>query len=347
MRAIRRIITMVLLTGFVAFIFLYEIGYLLVKPGNTEDLRNLIEVEEVIYEDEGRLYMVTVTQQRATLFWALVGLLHPHIELRRVRDVLPPDMDQEEYRELLQQMMDESQLMSKYIALKKAGYEVEIVSEGAAVAGFVEDSPAKGILKEEDVIIKVDGEEVQVADEVISKVQARSIGDPVIITVLRDQNSQDLEIFTAPHPDDPALPALGVLIRTLGWDAVLPFDINMRTGRIGGPSAGLMFVLEIINQLDPVDITGGRLIAGTGTIDVDEKVGRIGGVYQKVIAAENAGAEFFIVPRANYQEAQKAARRIELVPVSTLDDALEFLDKLRQDSALILEQPLLFSRRAA
>ena len=102
----------------------------------------------------------------------------------------------------------------------------------------------------------------------------------------------------------------------------------MNTGRIGGPSAGLMFVLEILNQLQPEDLTVGRDIAGTGTIDINENVGRIGGVVQKVVAAEKAGAEYFLVPRSNYEQAKKVARNIELVPVDNLGEVLLFLSNL-------------------
>ncbi len=313
------------------FSFIYRIDYVLVKPGSIEELQNLIEVEGATGDDEGKLFMVTVAQQQATLLWAAYGFFHPHIEIQPLRDVLPPGMDQREYRQLLDQMMEESQIMSKFIALRRAGYEVEIIGEGAVVEGLMDVSASEGILQRGDIITSVDGDTASTANELITQVQARSVGDPVRLSVIRDEETLELEITTSPHPDDPELPALGIYIRTLSWDAVLPVDVRMETGQIGGPSAGLMFVLEILNQLNPEDITGGRLIAGTGTIDINENVGRIGGVFQKVIAAEDAGVEFFIVPEGNYDEAKKAVRWIELVPVATLQQAMDFLSTINRE----------------
>ncbi|MCR3922235.1 MAG: signal protein PDZ, partial [Firmicutes bacterium] len=111
---------------------------------------------------------------------------------------------------------------------------------------------------------------------------------------------------------------------------VLPVDITIEVGEISGPSAGLMFVLEIINQLDPRDLTAGQKIAGTGTINLQEEVGSIGGVRQKVKAAEEAGATYFISPLDNYEDAKAAANSITVVQVNTLDEVLIFLEDLMQ-----------------
>mgnify|MGYP000886986049 FL=1 len=153
------------------------------------------------------------------------------------------------------------------------------------MAGFLENSPSRGILSKGDLITAVDGENTLLAGEVISAVQQRQVGDPVRLTVLRDSEKLELTVITVPHPDDPKLPALGVFISTLSWEPVLPIDVELATGEIAGPSAGLMFVLEILNQLQPGDLTSGHLIAGTGTIDINENVGPIGGGVQKRVSA--------------------------------------------------------------
>ena len=303
-------------------------GFVLIKPGSAEDLRSLVTVEGADQDDQGKFFLVTVAQQRASLLALVYGYFHPRIEISRLTEIIPQGMDEREYRLILEQMMRESQLLAKLIALTTAGYEVEIESEGSEIVGFLENSPSAGILREGDVITAVDGRAVKLANEVISAVQDRAVGDAVNLTVLRDEQELELSIITSTNPGSPDLPALGVYIRSLNWEPVLPVDITMEVGEIGGPSAGIMFVLEILNQLLPEDITGGRLIAGTGTIDINRNVGRIGGVFQKVIAAENRGAEYFIVPEGNFEEAKQAARRIELIPVSTLDEALDFLSSL-------------------
>lgn len=335
-RRLRKICTVVfllVLTGILGLTFLSFFvpvaDYVLIRPGSADDLRPLVAVEGGDQDDQGKFFLVTVSQQKTRLLpLALYGYLHPHIDVQPLANVIPPGMGEQEYRELLMQWMTESKLTAQVIALRRAGYPVEIISEGVAVEGFLEESPSRGILQKGDIIVAVDGKEVLLANELISAVQSRSVGETVGLTVLRDDEQLETEVTTVPHPDSPELPALGVYIRTLRWEPVLPLEIDFQTGEIAGPSAGMMFVLEILNQLLTQDLTGGRLIAGTGTIDINETVGPIGGVYQKVIAAEQAGAEFFIVPEENYAEAQKAVRDIELVPVRTLQDTLDFLDSL-------------------
>jgi len=318
--------------GLVIVSLLFQTNYVLMQPGSTEDLRNLIAVEGADQDDAGKLFLVTVAQQRANLLQAVYGSLHPHIEVVPLGEVIPREMDEQEYRELLDMWMKESQLLAQLIALQRVGYQVDIISEGVIIEGFLEDGPSEDLLKRGDIIIAVDGIPVAVAGEVITEVQNRRVGDPVALTISRNEITQEIKITTGSNPGSPMIAALGIYIRTLHWKPVLPVAIEMKTGDIGGPSAGLMFVLEIINQLTPEDITKGRLIAGTGVIDVNEQVGRIGGVFQKVIAAERAGADFFIVPKDNYDEAKKAVGEIELVPVSTLQEVMDFLENLSRNA---------------
>jgi len=318
--------------GLIAIALLFQTDYLLVKPGSAEELRPLITVEGADQQDTGKLFLVTVAHQRANLLQAAYGMLHPHMEVLPLEEVIPPGMTEQEYRDLLDMWMKESQLLAQLIALRYVGYEVEIASEGTIVEGFLEKSPSEGILKQGDIIIAVDDVPVAMASEVITEVQNRRVGDPVDLTIIRDEVTREVIITTGTNPGNPQAPALGIYIRTLHWEPVLPVAIEMKTGDIGGPSAGLMFVLEIINQLTPGDITGGKLIAGTGVIDANEQVGRIGGVFQKVIAAERAGAQYFIVPEGNYDQAKKAAGEIELVPVSNLQEAMEFLQGINAGS---------------
>jgi PDZ domain-containing protein len=114
----------------------------------------------------------------------------------------------------------------------------------------------------------------------------------------------------------------------MNWQPLLPLEIDIDTGPVIGPSAGMMFVLELLDRLVPENLTGGKNIAGTGTISLNEKVGAIGGVKQKVAAAEMAGIKYFLVPEENYEEAADVARKIKVISVDTLDDALVFLRNL-------------------
>ncbi len=310
--------------------FFIRIDYFVIRPSRAVDLSDLIAVENADEDDRGVFYLVTVTQQRASILMAVYGLLHPYMELNPMERVIPMDMDETEYRELLAENMIESQHLAQVVALRRAGYEVDIVSEGVEVVGFLDDAPAAGYLQEGDKIISIDDNPVFLATEVPLLVQDRVVGADVAISIVRDDHDMLLFIPTGIHPEDDLMPYLGIFIRTMPWEPVIPINITMNTGRISGPSAGLMFVLEIMNQILPEDLTAGKAIAGTGTIDMNEKVGRIGGVVQKVVAAERAGAEYFLVPLGNYSEVKKVAKNIVIVSVENLEEALDFLLTLDQ-----------------
>jgi PDZ domain-containing protein len=122
---------------------------------------------------------------------------------------------------------------------------------------------------------------------------------------------------------------VGVVLDTVNLDLDLPIDLEIDSRNIGGPSAGMMYAITVLDLLTPEDLAKGHRIAGTGTISFDETVGAIGGVRQKVFAARSVGAEYIIVPTDNYPDALTAAGDdIEIVAVATLQDALDFLDSL-------------------
>jgi PDZ domain-containing protein len=297
-------------------------------PSRAVNLGEIIEVAGADQDDEGSFYLVTVSQKRASPITAAYGMLHPHMDLNPIDSVIPTGMDESEYRQLLSDNMLESRHLAQVVALRRAGYDVDINSEGVEIVGLSDNAPADGLLFKGDIIRAVDGIPVFLATEIPLIVQDRNVGDEVTLKIEREGTDLIVTTITGKSPEDNELPILGIYIKTLPWEPVLPVIINMNTGRIGGPSAGLMFVLEILNQLQPEDLTTGRNIAGTGTIDINENVGRIGGVIQKVVAAEKAGAEYFLVPRSNYEQAKKVARKIELVPVDNLEDVLLFLSNL-------------------
>lgn len=317
----------------VAGLLFLRTGYLVVRPGSALDLSTLVSVESVTgEEDEGSFYLVTVVQKEATPLQLLQAIIDSDVDLRHKSRYMPPGLNKEEYREIMKQWMIESQTLAKVIALRKKGYEVPVKSDGIKVVKIEEDSPAKGILQPGDVIVAVDGKEVYLVEELIEEVGARSAGSPVTLTVRRDSEIKELTVNTVTHLQQPDKAGIRAYVQTLNWQPVLPLEIDIQVGKITGPSAGLMFVLEILNQLDEKDLTFGHKIAGTGTINLEEEVGSIGGVRQKVRAAEEAGAEYFLVPEKNYEEAKNNARAVTVVAVRTLDEALHFLEGLSGSS---------------
>ncbi len=236
----------------------------------------------------------------------------------------------------MKKWMEESQKIAEVVALKKAGYNPQILGDGAQVVEIMPESSAKGKLFPGDIIKKVDKEKVNLAEEVVKKVSYRNIGELVELEVERENNTIILLIPTMESKTEKGKPVVGIYITTLNWKPQLPIKIDINTGDIGGPSAGSMFTMEILNQLTPEDLTGGRKIAGTGTISLDEQIGEIGGIKQKVVAAHRDGAEIFFTPEKNAEAAMKAAEGLDIkvVPVTKLDDILNYLRQLKQITLL-------------
>jgi PDZ domain-containing protein len=321
----RKVLAIIVVAALLLFV---QTGYLLVRPGSAENLAQFVAVVNGEGEHEGTFYLVTVTQQGASPALLLFGLANPIVDVRPKRETIPPQMDPDEYRELMRQWMEESQNLAKVIALRRYGIEVPIDSDGVEVVEVGVDSPAENILKAGDVIRSVDGKNVRLAEELVDQVQSRTIGETVELELIRGGETIIVSVPTITHTEQPERAAIRVMVKTLNWQPQLPVEIDIQVGEITGPSAGMMFVLEILNQLDPRDLTGGYGIAGTGTINLKEEVGSIGGVRQKVRASENAGARYFLVPEENYEEALTAVRNIELVPVSTLEEVMRFLEDI-------------------
>ncbi len=317
--------TYIIIVIIIALGYFIRPGFYMVSPGTVEELGCLITVEGEKREEDGIMAMVTVSQQQAN-FWSFwYGLVHPMVDLRSISQVIPDNMTKEEYYDLSRDWMEESQNLAAVIALRKASYEVDIVSDGVEVVDFLPGSPAENILEAGDLIKEVDGQRVYLAEEVVSNIQEQEIGEEVNIIVEREGKRLPLKVKTTGHSELAGKAALEVYVATYNWRPILPVAIEFETGPVIGPSAGMMFVLEILDRLLPENLAAGRSIAGTGTISLDEKVGGIGGVKQKVVAAEKMGIEYFLVPADNYREALEGAHDINVIPVETLDDALYFL----------------------
>ncbi len=311
------------------FSFMIPTSYVSVMPGTIEDLGEMVRVDyELNNNDKNSFFMVTIIQRGTSLMDLFYGLLNPNIDIIHQLEVIPPGLDEEIYKEMMTDWMEESQLLAKYIAMQETGFDIEMENPGIEVIDFLEESPSKGYLEEDDVIIEVEGEEIFFIDQLLAMVQDREIGDKVELKVLRNDEVKTFNIPTVEHETESGKPALGIYITSLkDQNLILPIEIEIMPGEITGPSAGIMFVIELINQLEPGDITGGKVIAGTGTINYFKEVGAIGGVKQKIVAAENAGIEYFIIPEENYAEAQNVARNMELIPVSTLQEVMDFLEE--------------------
>jgi PDZ domain-containing protein len=301
--------------------------YMVMMPGITEDLSEIVEVEGGNKNKPGSFLLTAVTSRSANLPLYLYSFIKQEIDLLPREEVIPEGWDMNEYIDYMQQWMAESQKVAEVVALKEAGYEPLIHGEGAQVVKLTKDSPARGFLKEGDIIMMAEDNEIRLAEDLVRVVTSYDIGKKVKLDVLRNNKKLQLEVDTIESESQKGKAAIGVYVTTFKWRPELPIDIKIRTGEIGGPSAGAMFVLEILNQLTEQNLTSGRIVAGTGTVDLTGKIGEIGGVVQKVYTAHRDGATVFFTPAGNADDALKAGKKlnIEVVPVETVKECIDYL----------------------
>lgn len=303
-----------------------EIPYLAYSPGPVADAMDGIEVDDIPTDTpQGDLLMLTIIGQPVNVIEAFLVRFDPTLDLVKRELVRRPDESAEEYRSRVLAQMSDSNHRAVAAALDHLGYE--LISVEVIVEDLVEGVPAAEVLQRGDSIVAVSGQKVTSAEDLTPLVRAHAVGDTLQMTVVRDGEEVNLEVELAERDDTPGVAMIGIL---LGEITEPPFPISINSGDIGGPSAGLMHTLAIIDLLSEGDLTNGNVIAGTGTIDpTDGKVGAVGGVKQKVVAAEAAGAKYILVPLDNYATALEAPRHdIEIVAVADLEEALDFLSSL-------------------
>ena len=311
-----------------------KVPYYTLSPGpvyDTSDFVNVVD-SDLMDEANGELFFLTVSLQEANLFEWAAAKLSPKVDLAPRENIRPVGVSREDLRRENLARMDQSKTDAQFVALTELGYEPIYIGTGARVIDTVPETGSVGIVLPDDVIVAVDGEEIAFRDDLPVALEDRAIGDVVVLTVERPVEGEDPEtielvIVLGPHVDNPDQPMIGILVDNNPPIFEFPVDIAIDSQNIGGPSAGMMFTLEIINQLTDDDITDGIRIAGTGTIRRDGTVGPIGGVKQKVYAAIDAGATVVFIPADNYDDAVAAAGdSITVVRVETIDDPLAFLE---------------------
>ncbi|MCI0678946.1 MAG: PDZ domain-containing protein [Actinobacteria bacterium] len=302
-----------------------EIPYVAFSPGPTSDAANSVTADGVeTFPPNGELLMLTVVSQDVNVFEALIAGVDPNIDLVPKEAVRRPGETDEEYRNRVLQQMDDSNFRAIAVALDYLGFD--LVPIEVVINEFVDGVPAASVLELGDTILEVEGTPVTMVSEIGPLLEGREVGSEVMLTVAREGEVLDLVVELAERTDEPGVAMIGVV---LGELTEPPFPIGLSPGDVGGPSAGLMHTLAIIDTLTEGDLTGGQVIAGTGTIRVDGTVGPIGGIRQKVVGAEAAGALYILVPVDNYERALTAEYdTIEIVPVATLEEAVDFLDGL-------------------
>ena len=292
-----------------------------------------IEYENIDkYEFEGNLFQLTVRRDEANALIYAWSLINESYDLYPREVILPDGVTPKELSEISIQNMRTSENVAIAVALKNLGYEISSKGDGVAVVGLLDDSPVKNKLKKGDLIQSINSTDIFSATEFIATLRTYSIGETVSIGLLREIDSVKKQIFVkttlVEHVEYKGEPMVGFLATTVNERFDFPFEIDIKTGNVGGPSAGLMMALNVYNNLIPEDITNSMVVAGTGTIEIDGSVGPVGGIKQKIIAAKRAGAELILVPIANFEEAtQFETDKTAIVAVDSFDEALSVISQ--------------------
>jgi PDZ domain-containing protein len=279
---------------------------------------------------KGQFYLVTVISQAPiTAGEWLAGQLSPALQIVPPEQVTPKNTTPQQQARQNYQMLDSSETTAIAVGLRLAGYPAVLVGKGVQVDAILPGSHANGVLKTGDVIVGLNGSPVQTTNDLINAISAQPYPATVHLLVKRSGAEISLDIPLMPPVPPADTPKLGIQIETAGFDYNPPFPVSIETNKIsGGPSAGLIFTLTVYNSLISQDLTGGRRIAGTGTINLDGSVGPIGGVKQKIFAAEAVGATYFLCPADNYADAVSVAKTIQVVKIATVQQAVDFLRSL-------------------
>ncbi|MEU5940741.1 PDZ domain-containing protein [Micromonospora sp. NPDC047548] len=303
------------------------IPYVVLGPGPTVNTLGTSDGKEVIQvtgrstsTSAGQLRMTTVgVQPTVKLRGAIAGWLSPDDAVVPRELVYPPGESQEEVEKRNAEDFQNSQTSAETAALVELGYPVQVVAK--EVAG---DGPSAGVLQAGDVITTVDGVPVTTATKLVELVRAKPAGTALRIGYTRDGVAGTATVTSR---EQDGRPRIGLVPEQRQPH---PFTLKIDLGNIGGPSAGLMFALGIVDKIEPADLTGGKIIAGTGTIDDEGRVGPIGGIAQKLVGAKKAGAKVFLVPAGNCAEAVRNPQPdLPLIKVGSLDEALTALETLR------------------
>lgn len=303
-----------------------ELPLFVEAPGRARSVLPLIDVDGTsTYESEGRLLLTTVNVGRLNAFEALTAWIDPQADVIPERELIPPGLSEEEYQRASRSQMDQSKVAAVAVALELLTDYPDEHGQGVIVQDVFAGAPADGRLFPGDLMTHINGSPLADLAQLREAIAAAADGGTVRLQVRPVEGGDTSTVEIRPTRIE------GVDRPVIGIAAVanFPFDVDIQSGVIGGPSAGLMWALGMIEILTPEDLTAGRSIAGTGSVDLDGQVGPIGGVRMKVIGAEEAGADAFLLPREDLADARDVAGSIELVPVGTVEEALGYLEGRR------------------
>ncbi|KAF1296892.1 peptidase [Enterococcus sp. JM4C] len=346
--SIRSLLAFLLVILFAAAIVV-PIPYYIEAPGSTIDLKELISVDGRKDLKSGSFSLTAVGIRQATVFTALKSKISPFQDLVSKQELYGNSTD-EEYNQMQLYYMQSSQNAAIEQAMKLADKPYEMVYKGVYVLSVEENSSFYGKIAVGDTVTQADGQRFESSEEFMKYVKSQKVGQKMTVTYLHEGKEKTASgKLIELKADKKAGIGIGLVDHTeISSDTKVTID----SGSIGGPSAGLMFTLEIYEQLTGKNLRLGKSIAGTGTINSEGIVGRIGGIDKKVATADESGVEIFFAPddeitaemkkidptiRTNYEEAKAAAKKLDtkmkIVPVKTVQDALDYLAEQKNNDA--------------
>lgn len=306
--------------------------YTIERPGSADEIRPMVQVAGGDKQERGTFMMTTVSVTYANLALLGLSLFDDNADIGKRN----ADQDDDEYRITQQYYMNSSQSSAIAAAYREAGVPFDVKTEYVFITTVPDRDPQQKEFVAGDKITAVDGLKVATLEGLRKRLENYSAGDSVEVSLERGGNTVKQRVKLVDIPNEDGTKRAGFGVSTGEVLSIEPGNqadvVHFIQTQVGGPSAGLMFTLEIYNQLTPGDLTRGYRIAGTGTIKSDGSVGEIGGVQHKIVAAERKNADIFFVPEANYADAKKkldeTGGKLELVSVKTLQDALDYIGRL-------------------
>ncbi len=317
----------VLLAAVVAFSWIWPSNDFLLLPDKARPVAPLVDVRGGHDpKGPGGLYFDAIVIRRAKLFERLFPWIHEGATLVNEDSINPPGVsDSQRQKEDLREMA-RSQDIAAAVALKYLGYKVQLTPTGALISQVYADSPAaRAGLQPTEIIVSADGQPVRKTSDLRPLISKHKPGQTVRLGLRTGTGLREVEVGTIKASD--GRPLIGIVVDQAS-NVKLPFPVKIDAGSIGGPSAGLAFALEVVEELGH-DVTHGYRVAATGEIEIDGSVTPIGGVKQKIFGVREAHVDVFLVPAGdNAKDARKHAGSVRVIPVNSFRQALRALATL-------------------
>ncbi len=329
---VRLLIAGLVLFGLAASLYLIPSDEYILLPDRARPLAPFVKVKgERSDQDGGGIYYVAVEVKKASLLEHLIPGIHEGSTLVPASLILGPKETEKQHQRREIQAMSLSQQVGAAVALKALGYSVKLQSPGMVIEAVDPQGPSAGKLRAQDIVVSVDGRRTPSVTELRQVVRGHKPGDQVQVTVRRGGKLHRVDVKTIPDPQEPSQPIIGVISSCVSQTFTkvkLPVPVNIDLGQVGGPSAGLAFALDVVEELGR-DVDQGYKVAASGEICADGTVVAVGGLKQKTIGARRAGIDVFLVPAGeNTAEARRYAGDMRIIPVNSFRQALRALATL-------------------